>query len=356
MKKHMFKTIILVAILILMFSSQAFAAMNEVEPNNDMASATPIELNQPYTGSFNPDNVNGDDDHFVFSLDETSVIQVEVQYQGELPPGMTVIVIDNSDVSLSGWVIDESLFHDGVTSPWYSKQVSLAAGDYTLWLGAGLYTSDIIFYPYEYTVTVIKEGGEAPPPGGAVGVSAWAADEVNEAIFSGLVLPSLQSDYQSNITRAEFCSLIVTMIQHKTGLYSTDLPNAYGIDLADVPFSDAADGSYYDIDIAYGLGIVNGFEDGTFRPSNPITRQEAAAMLRNAAAFFEFTANGQNIPDFSDKANIGAWAMPAVNFVASHGIMGGVGDNKFSPQTYYTREQSIITSLRLFDALIYGGY
>ncbi len=356
MKKTMFKTILLAALMILLFSSQAFAAISEVEPNDLMDNATPIELNQPYIGNFDSPNSDGDSDHFVFSLDETSVIQLELLYEGQLPPGIGVIVIDNSDPSLSGWVIDQSLFNDSISSPWYSDKVSLAAGDYTVWLNSGLYTSEVLFYPYDYTLTVIKEDGVAPPPGGAVGVSAWAADEVNAAIFSGLVLPHLQKDYQNNITRAEFCTLIVSMVQQKTGLYSTDLPDAYGIDLGAQPFSDTSGGSYYDIDIAYGLGIVNGFEDGTFRPDNHITRQEAAVMLSNTAALFDFTANGANVPDFSDKAGIGSWAAPAVNFVASNGIMGGVGDNMFSPQTYYTREQSIITSLRLLNALNSGGY
>ncbi len=356
MKKSMFKTIFLTALIVLLFSSQAFAAMYEVEPNDEIDTATPIELNQPYIGDFDYPNRDSDHDHYVFTLDETATIQIEVLYKGQLPPGITVVVIDNSNPVFSGWAIDQALSYDNVTSPWYSNKATLEPGEYTLWLGANLYTSEVLSYPYDYTFTVIKEGGSEPPVFGEMRPSAWAVDEVNEAIEAGLVSDYLQSEYQSNITRAEFCSLIVSMIQERRYLTEADLIEVYDIDLSVQNFSDAPDGSYIDVDIAYSLGIVSGFADGTFKPDHSITRQEAATMLRNTADLFNFPTNDQNLPDFSDKSSIGSWAIPGVNFVASHGIMGGVGDNMFSPQTTYTREQSIITSLRLFQALLYGGY
>ncbi len=356
MKKSIFKTVILSALMILLFCSQAFAAINEVEPNDLLESAMPIELNQPYIGDFDYPNRDSDSDHFVFSIDEKSTIQLKIEYEGQLPPGITVFVIDNSNPVFSGVVVDEALSYDNVSSPWYSNEVILEPGDYTVLLSAGLYTSEILSYPDDYTLTVIKDGGSEPPVFGEMRPSAWAVDEVNQAIESGLVMDYLQSEYQSNITRAEFCSLIVSMILERKALTEAELIEVYSIDLGKQNFSDTPDSSYIDVDIAYSLGIVNGFADGTFKPDYSITRQEAATMLKNTADVFDFPTDNQNLPNFSDKADIGSWAIPGVNFVASQGIMGGVGDNTFSPQTTYTREQSIITSLRLFQALLYGGY
>jgi hypothetical protein len=53
-------------------------------------------------------------------------------------------------------------------------------------------------------------------------------------------------------------------------------------------------------------------------------------------------------PTFDDNADISPWAFDAVGQMQAAGIMGGVGDNRFAPQGDYTREQSIITMLRLF--------
>lgn len=54
-------------------------------------------------------------------------------------------------------------------------------------------------------------------------------------------------------------------------------------------------------------------------------------------------------PTFADNGSISSWASDSVGRMQATGIMGGVGDNTFSPSTDYTREQSIITIMRLFD-------
>ena len=52
---------------------------------------------------------------------------------------------------------------------------------------------------------------------------------------------------------------------------------------------------------------------------------------------------------FADVENISSWALEAVGQVQAVGIMRGVDDNIFSPKGPYTREQSIVTMLRLYD-------
>jgi len=44
-----------------------------------------------------------------------------------------------------------------------------------------------------------------------------------------------------------------------------------------------------------------------------------------------------------------AWAIEAVGAAQFAGIVGGIGNNMFNPQGAFTREQSIITILRLFE-------
>ena len=90
--------------------------------------------------------------------------------------------------------------------------------------------------------------------------------------------------------------------------------------------------------------------NGKFTPDGLITRQEAATMLKNSAAVFEFTTYYNDPIVFLDKGAIAIWAVSAVDFVSANGIMNGTGNDKFSPNEKYTREQSILTMLRLFKA------
>ncbi len=62
-------------------------------------------------------------------------------------------------------------------------------------------------------------------------------------------------------------------------------------------------------------------------------------------------AMGSPIPSqettFSDADDVSSWAKAAVGQMQRSGIMNGVGDNRFSPAGEYTREQSIVTMLRM---------
>ncbi|MCL2367073.1 MAG: S-layer homology domain-containing protein, partial [Oscillospiraceae bacterium] len=99
--------------------------------------------------------------------------------------------------------------------------------------------------------------------------------------------------------------------------------------------------------IAHYLHIVNGVSERTFAPDNAITRQEAAAMLSRIAEAFEYSAMGGVRVNFADSRLFAPWASEAIEFVSSNGIMGGIGNDEFSPLGLYTREQTFVTMIRL---------
>ena len=102
------------------------------------------------------------------------------------------------------------------------------------------------------------------------------------------------------------------------------------------------------------IGVVNGVGDNRFAPGNSLTREQAAIMLARLA-----DAAGSPFESveatFSDNGSIAAWAIEGVGQVQAAGIMGGVGNNMFSPKGAYTREQSIITIMRPYDAVVFSG-
>ena len=99
-----------------------------------------------------------------------------------------------------------------------------------------------------------------------------------------------------------------------------------------------------------GLGVVTGVGEGRFNPDGTLTREQAATMLSRLAAAMGSPLTAQ-APTFADSAAISTWALDAVGQMQGSGIMGGVGDNAFDPQGSYSREQSMLTMLRLYESM-----
>jgi len=59
--------------------------------------------------------------------------------------------------------------------------------------------------------------------------------------------------------------------------------------------------------------------------------------------------------DFADINNAETWALEGIGSAQAAGIMGGVGDNKFAPKEPYTREQSIMTMYRIYNYFLNEG-
>jgi hypothetical protein len=180
----------------------------------------------------------------------------------------------------------------------------------------------------------------APPQYGLDIVSEWAREGIRRARALQLIPPGLFAypaftNYTYPTTRAEFTALAVALYETVTG----------GEITGRMEFNDTND---INVQKMGYLGVVTGVGNGNFAPFDTITRQQAAVMLSRLANII-----GHPLPDvaptFADNANISSWAFAAVGHMQGSGIMSGKGNNNFSPSGDYTREQSIITILRLFD-------
>ena len=169
------------------------------------------------------------------------------------------------------------------------------------------------------------------------GTSSWAAEDVAGAIARNLVPAALQSGYSNATTRQEFCALAVALYETVTGQEITQRKTF--VDTTDV-----------NVEKMGALGVVSGVGGGRFNPNGTLTREQAATMLARLSE-----AAGDPLPTanaaFSDKASISSWAVAQVGQVQAAGIMSGVGNNRFGPTGTYTREQSIVTMLRLFRCM-----
>ena len=160
--------------------------------------------------------------------------------------------------------------------------------------------------------------------------SAWAKSIVEKAIGMKLVPENLQGNYTKSITRAEFCALAATLYESRMSEV-TDRKT----------FDDTKD---VNVEKMAALGVVAGVGNGKFAPDRNITREQAATMLAALAGVLGKPIE-ETEPTFADSGDISGWAVPYIGKMQASGIMNGTGNDKFSPQGSYTREQSIATML-----------
>ena len=118
--------------------------------------------------------------------------------------------------------------------------------------------------------------------------------------------------------------------------------------IPDEAFSDCEDEN---VAVAAALGIVTGYEDGTFRPYAFITREEAAAMLDRLYKSLGGTETAEGSKQYADDAQFGNWSRDSIYTMQNIGIMKGEENNEFHPDGGYTGEQAIVTIERMYNQL-----
>jgi hypothetical protein len=167
-------------------------------------------------------------------------------------------------------------------------------------------------------------------------------------------------DLTRPITRAEFAGVAVLVYEN---LSATAVQPATEHTFTDTEDTDALK--------AYNAGLMVGFSQTIFSPDSTLTREQAATVLTRI--FKRVTIIGWTYGEdakypltftypapFADDADISGWARESVYFMASNGIIRGIGNNIFAPRavtsvqeaTGYaktTREQALLLALRMVE-------
>ena len=192
-------------------------------------------------------------------------------------------------------------------------------------------------YSNPSNVLSIGEKVEAPvvdePAKAELICSDWAKEELAKA--EAVIPESLKTaDLTKNITRAEFAAVAVKAYEALKGTKAQPV--------ATNPFKDTND---LEVLKAYNIGITTGTSETTFEPSALLNREQAATMLTRA--YSKEKVEYEKPATFADDNKIDDWAQDSVYFMASKGIINGVGDNKFAPDDNCSREQAIIIAARM---------
>lgn len=166
----------------------------------------------------------------------------------------------------------------------------------------------------------------------------WAEEAIRQAIESGLVqgYPDHSFRPDNSITRAEFIVMLMNQLQH--------LDQA-----SELAFTDSGSiGEWAASAIARAVeaGIIQGYADGSFRPSKAISRVEMAAILSRALQVVEQPVAATS---FADDQAIPAWGKASVQAMHKLGLVQGRNGNRFAPLASLTRAESVVIMLRLID-------
>lgn len=104
---------------------------------------------------------------------------------------------------------------------------------------------------------------------------------------------------------------------------------------------------------AKSSGAVSGYPDGTFRPENPITREEVAVLLWNGRGKPEAAGSA----DCIDRDSISPWALEAVDWAYGERLLSGNSDGSFAPRNNITRGEGATVIMRcgkVYYGLTYG--
>ena len=172
-----------------------------------------------------------------------------------------------------------------------------------------------------------------------VAPNAWYKDAVQYAYAGGLMTGVSANEFAPDATTTR--GMIVSMLARLEGVESAN----------DAGFADV-EGEWYAtaVNWAASVGVVNGYEDNTFRPNDAITREQLAAILMNYARYKgEDVSARASLDAYSDAENVSTWATDTMQWAVAKGLLTGVTADTLQPQGAATRAQVAAISQRFLS-------
>lgn len=340
---------------------------NIIVPNEDQLyvsniSNDNVDLNRNYWGTSTPDFENGlgyygegisvtvDEYYLRETMRAEDLNTYEPPYTGDYNYPVTVKDSDNGTVTIAkedqwandgekitvtvtpddAYMLDKLVITDKAGNE--LEFVDNGDGTYTFTMpkGAVTITATFVEDPNWEEPTEPEEPNEPALPFSDVHEGDWFYDVVKYVYDEGLMTGTSATTFEPNTTTTR--GMIVSILHRLEGS-----PVVTGSD-----FTDVNDSDWYGQAVAWAAenGIVNGFEDSTFRPNAAITREQMAAILYNYADYKGYDVNSRaNLDAYSDADQISSWASDVVAWANAEGLINGMTANTLEPQGNATRAQ-----------------
>lgn len=158
--------------------------------------------------------------------------------------------------------------------------------------------------------------------------TAWYHDGVHYCLETGLMVGCGGGKFEPNssLSRAQ----LLQILYNKEGRPGVS---------PDSGFADVAQGTWYAKAVSWAAqsGIAAGYGDGTFGPSDPITREQLAAILWRYAGSPKTTGK---LDSFTDGDRASNYARKALEWAVETGMMEGKGGGVLDPRGNATRAEA----------------
>ena len=168
----------------------------------------------------------------------------------------------------------------------------------------------------------------------------WAESVITQAAGAGILQGYPDGSFQPDraVTRAEFTVMLMNTVRP---------PETAGAEAE--PFADEAvigEWAKQPLRLAQRLGVVSGYEDGSFRPQAQVSRAEMAVMAARALGLHA-AADGAADSGFADDRQIPAWAKGAAKALKEAGLAEGKEGGVYAPAASTTRAEAVTLLLRM---------
>lgn len=236
---------------------------------------------------------------------------------------------------------DEAYLLDELTVTAGGKEVEVKDN------GDGTYTFKMPSADAKIVVTFAEDPDWEPEPEEPampftdVNENDWFYDVVLYAYDNGLMTGVSATEFAPNQTTTR--GMIVSMLARLEGVTSAE----------DAGFADVAANDWYAtaVNWAASVGVVNGYEDNTFRPNDAITREQMAAILYNYADYKGYDVSARaDLSDYADAADVSSWAEDVLSWANAEGLINGMTATTIDPQGATTRAQTAAMFERFLTA------
>ncbi len=161
----------------------------------------------------------------------------------------------------------------------------------------------------------------------------WAYEGINFVISRGYMGETQDGLFEPDSTANR--GMIITVLYRLAGQPSVNATSK--------PFSDVELGVWYSNPIiwAKNIGIIDGHDDGTFRPTNTMPREQIALIMYRYAQTLNYDVNyaGSDYTKFSDFSNTPTGCQPAMKWAIKKDMLIGRADNNLHPNAAATRAE-----------------
>lgn len=170
----------------------------------------------------------------------------------------------------------------------------------------------------------------------------WAYSAISELSQKGIISGDGNGNYRKDdsVKREEFLKTVLLVF----GFNTTD---------GESGFKDVNKNDWFCpyVSSAKQMGLINGLADGTFGAGMPISRQDMAVMIYNAAKLKNVIFTNKGGQEFKDSGSVSDYARQAVEALSGRNIIHGNENGEFNPHKLCTRAEMAVMLQRVLTMM-----